>query len=683
MKFIIGALLLCASLFSFASEGDTTVIRVHDAVDLTWFGNYDQMGFFPDGNTSYNKIILKYTMGCASSGCSDWDYTTQIQLLRPTGQLDSNIVGYDTVSTNPLVVDTMWNVFEVKEEMEMGRAITPYGTYMADGSNGFNNSWERVFYYDITDFTTLLKDSIVVRAHYSGWSSGFSATLDFLFIEGTPSRPVLDITNIYSGSWSYQNQTNFESTALPEKNVSLQAGNQYKLRVTPSGHGFDNNTGCAEFCERFYSIKLNGTTAFQQNMWRDDCGLNAVYPQGGTWVYNRANWCPGDYVWTFEHELTNYVSALPSVSIDMDIQPIVWSGNQAPSYIIDALLVEYGGFNYQNDLGLEQIMAPNNKYEYNRNNPICGNPIVKVKNYGELTVTQFDIEYWVEGGQKCWMQWTGSLASGESEIVELPAFDWSGFTEQKFYARVEWPNDVEDELSINDQMTTHFDIPERLDSIFVVRFWANNFPGENSYVIKNDQGVVVHTNSTFSANTLHWDTISLPDGCYYIEFRDFDQQLGGGDGLTWWANNDGSGSFQLRRLKNSTQNSSIIQTFNPDFGNNIFKAFTVGYTLGNGPAKQPCVEPDHTPTGIKDLEEGFNPIKVYPNPATDEIYVDWMLEEESEVSLWDLSGRKLQSEHVRGATTLKFQLHKYPQQVYIVKTTNGNKVFTQRFVLNR
>jgi len=31
-------------------------------------------------------------MGCASGGCSDWDYTVSVCLMEPTGNLDSTAV---------------------------------------------------------------------------------------------------------------------------------------------------------------------------------------------------------------------------------------------------------------------------------------------------------------------------------------------------------------------------------------------------------------------------------------------------------------------------------------------------------------------------------------------------------------------------------------------------------------
>ena len=58
---------------------------------MTWYANYDEWGVFPDGSKSYEKVILHYTMGCASGGCSPWDYTTQIFILHNTGLIDSTL----------------------------------------------------------------------------------------------------------------------------------------------------------------------------------------------------------------------------------------------------------------------------------------------------------------------------------------------------------------------------------------------------------------------------------------------------------------------------------------------------------------------------------------------------------------------------------------------------------------
>ena len=105
MKNLLFAITLIATFNSIA--GDTTNIRVHDETDMTWYGNYDEWGVFPDGSDTYRKIYLHYTMGCASSGCSDWDYTTKIEVLHRTGDIDSNFQQSPMFSVNGAIVDSV------------------------------------------------------------------------------------------------------------------------------------------------------------------------------------------------------------------------------------------------------------------------------------------------------------------------------------------------------------------------------------------------------------------------------------------------------------------------------------------------------------------------------------------------------------------------------------------------
>ena len=39
---------------------------------------------------------------------------------------------------------------------QVGRMITPYGGYMAQGQYGFSNAWTHEYSWDITDFAPLL-----------------------------------------------------------------------------------------------------------------------------------------------------------------------------------------------------------------------------------------------------------------------------------------------------------------------------------------------------------------------------------------------------------------------------------------------------------------------------------------------------------------------------------------------
>ena len=43
-------------LFSIYSFADTTFVTVHNNVDMTWHGSYNEWGEFPDGQENYRKI---------------------------------------------------------------------------------------------------------------------------------------------------------------------------------------------------------------------------------------------------------------------------------------------------------------------------------------------------------------------------------------------------------------------------------------------------------------------------------------------------------------------------------------------------------------------------------------------------------------------------------------------------
>ena len=83
-------LCLCVS-FAFADSGDTTTVQVHDNVDMTWYGHYKKWGEFPTEG-SFRKVLMHFDMGCASTGCSGWDYDVHILLRNRTNKLDSNLV---------------------------------------------------------------------------------------------------------------------------------------------------------------------------------------------------------------------------------------------------------------------------------------------------------------------------------------------------------------------------------------------------------------------------------------------------------------------------------------------------------------------------------------------------------------------------------------------------------------
>ncbi|MEI6899614.1 MAG: LamG-like jellyroll fold domain-containing protein, partial [Bacteroidota bacterium] len=179
--------------------------------------------------------------------------------------------------------------FELLERFELARYITPYGNNLSLG-----NGW--TWLYDLTDYAPLLHDSVHLSA--GNWQELLD--MKFVMIEGIPSRDVLGVTNIYTGNHGYANESQHN---LPP--VKAFIGNNVKdarLKMRITGHGFGGTDNCSEFCPRTNTLKINGTQAYTHDVWRL-CGINPLYPQGGTWLYDRANWCPGAEVSTKDFEL--------------------------------------------------------------------------------------------------------------------------------------------------------------------------------------------------------------------------------------------------------------------------------------------------------------------------------------------------------------------------------------------
>ena len=568
-------LLLALTLSSFmnaqAAPGDTTWVQAHEGKWLDYFNNFDTTVNFPNGTTKYRKIIMVFTLGkyvCPGTPkyCSDWDYTVQTYAMNKLG---------DTV--------------------ELGRLITPYAN-----SARMPASWTQPYYFDVTDFSTVLRDSNKIRIHYSGYSGGFTANIKFAMIEGTPERNVLGVTKLWAGSWAFGNSSSPIDDKVAAKTLTAPVGtNEAVYRLNITGHGSDPN-GCSEFCEKYYQVLKNGTLVKQKSIWRANCGFNNFYPQNGTWIYNRGNWCPGDLVHTNFHPIPS-VSSGSSFDLSMAFEPYTSSG--AGSYTIFGNVVFYGPMNKTVDASLEDIVAPTLNENYFRENARIGFTTVKIRNSGSAAISNIDFEYGVTGEILTKATWTGTLASLSDTVIDLPFAEsllkatGSNLSYQVSILKVNGAADVD---ATNNKLTSTFTPVVGLASNAFINFYPNksvNGSGmsETTWrIIDEKTGLVVKERINNSPETLYKDTLNLPTGVYKLVVTDE-----GCDGLNWWANpSAGSGYIQVKPTPFTTYN--LKGYFGGDFGCGFTQYFKVG-----------------SPTGIKNVASAndFNVI-VYPNPAS-------------------------------------------------------------------
>ncbi len=469
--------------------------------------------------------------------------------------------------------------------------------------------------------------------------------MKFVMIKGTPPRTVKKVENIWNGEFAL-NQFN---TLLEEKRVSKPEGsNMQKLRITTTGHQFDNPTNCAEFCPMLHHVKVNGNTVDQWQILQE-CADNPLYPQGGTWVFDRAGWCPGMPATTREMELTPFYGENDTIDLDYGCVQ-----DEYGSYVVETQLINYDSLNFKLDAAIEMVFSPNDWELHKRFNPVCGRPQVLLRNTGSAILHDLDFSYGPVGGNSNQWHWSGSLAFDQTDTVFLPAFNWGTWQgENIFKVEIMNPNGEQDQYVLNNVYYTHFALAPVYNKKPVLYFKANNAPNENNYQVLNHAGEVLITRSGFVASGVYNDTLDLPSGCYELVFNDTDN-----DGISfWYFPEDGNGVLKLK-----LEDGTIVERFNADFGKQIRFQFVIDYE-----SNLPTVP--------------FGTIKLYPNPAMDVLNIEApAFGNELGLVLYSADGQLLQTEkktcdESSGHFTLS--LSGLGEGVYFIEICNKNG-FKQR-----
>lgn len=390
----------------------------------------------------------------------------------------------------------------------------------------------------------------------------------------------------------------------------------FKLRSQISGHGQEG-----EFIPRNHTLTIDGSTSFTRQVWKA-CADNPIYPQGGTWIYDRAGWCPGAAVDVFESDITPYVTAGQQLPVDYSMTYIANPGST--NYRVNHQLVSYGPPSFSVDAAIDAIKSPSKRTEYMRFNPVCDDPVVILKNTGAQPLSSVIFTYGREGGAVSTYQWNGTLAFLEKEEVVLPAPDWMTSSVDRFHVSISSPNGIQDPYPANDTASTSFNSTDTYYGRFVVEYKPNNYPAENTYTISDASGNVLHTRTANVAGFILRDTLNLPTGCYKLYMSD-----SGDDGLSFWANsNQGSGYLRFR----AAAGSAILKSFQPDFGNNINYQFTMNYVLP-----------------VEEIAERIDEVTVFPNPSNGsfQLRVKAGRRTELDVRVTDISGRSIWSDRFK------------------------------------
>ena len=590
---------------------------------------------------NHNPQILNI----ATTYLSRWQFTYNSL----GAKIDSTFAAEDEILTN----DTLFYYsapFDVVNRYELGRFITPYGIQLDLG-----DGWTWI--YDVTDFANLLRDSVELEA--GNWQELLD--LKFVFIEGTPARDVKRIANVWQGNWGLGGFNN----VVNEKTFTLQPNeSELKLRTTLTGHGFGNDANnCGEFCYNTHSINVNGSPTFSWEIMHD-CDKNPLFPQGGTWIYARAGWCPGMEGKTEEFELTPFVQN-NQVSAEYNITTDPY-GN----YVTESQMIYYGEKNHAHDPEIEQVLAPSNWENHSRWNPICDNPKFVLRNKGSQPLTEIKISYGVVGGTTEIYTWTGNLAFMESEVVELTYSDpmlWSSTsTTGRFIIDLGESANGVDENPSNNHAESAFTrppvysyLPNTDNNKLIIIFRTNASFWESAYTLYDINDNPVFTRSFTQANTTHRDTLQLNAGCYRFKITDT-----GGDGLSFFANNDGNGYCNLDRAAGA-----YFKQFENDFGAEIEQYFYWNTNL----------------VGVEEEQANATQILLMPNPAKQQVkLIANGFDERLTYSLYNIQGQVCKQERINRsdkASSIDIDLNGISAGVYFVKVQDNNTSSTVKLIV--
>ncbi|MBP1630496.1 MAG: hypothetical protein H6Q15_1389 [Bacteroidetes bacterium] len=613
--------------------------------------------------------------------------TDSIEIFKPQVQIPISIVRYDNIINPSVPSDTVYKwgpyykynltsagvfidsvfinkdttlylsyynyygtPFEKINKWELGRFITPYGNGLDLGQDGW--TWT----YDVSDFVQKLKDTIDLEA------GNFQELLDlqFWFIEGTPSRDVIRIENLWQGNI---NLVQFEDKVKQKNIVRRQGENMFKLRTCLTGHGMTaTNNAWAEFSENMHSVHVNGQKRWEWEIIQE-CADNPLYPQGGTWIFDRAGWCPGMPGKINEFELTPFFVG-DSIAIQYKI-----AGKEGGNYVTESHLVTYGNPNFAIDASVETIIVPSDDKQYLRENPSVGKPKIIIKNNGSSTLTSAKITYKINGGTQYIYNWSGSLEFLESEIVYLPIPDWSELIGDNGYFNViiSEPNSLVDENPYNNENTSHFKLPS-LQATNKIRlsYRTNHAPTETKWKLSKANGDIIFQSPTsLNANTAYSEVIPLSNGGYKLFISDAND-----DGLEFWYNINNGGTAGSTRISfydtiNSYWGGDII--LESDFGKSIEYNFVVNGFVG-----------------LNEANAGFRGVLLYPNPTSNKatLILDGV-DGRTDILIRDYLGRIIDTYNENASNNriqTQIDISSYPKGIYIIQIKNDDKVSIQKLI---
>lgn len=634
---ILNLLLLTAFVFaeqknSYASDTLHVVSHNRETVvtdPAKGIKHFPRWANFPLKPEEVRKIMLKVTFASPDSmRCADWDYSDRISIRRKGGKKGKDL------------------------NYELARMLTPYG-------GAFTKDWKFQWEVDVTDFAVLLRDSVEIEYTHSGYEPnkdrGWAVTLDFEIIKGKPSRIPLSISKIYDGSYAYGDAKNpIEKSLVGIPFTVVKGASTAHLRIVQTGHGMDEPGNCGEFCNKFREIVYDNKVVDKRFLWKE-CADNALYPQAGTWLIDRANWCPGYLV---QPDLFDFaVKAGSKHSLQFRMQNYE-AMKPSAAEVISAYVIQYAPASHKHDLCIDDIIAPSTKFIHSRINTELLQPRVAISNKGKEALKNIELFYTfgtISGSFKSNIV----LAPEARDTIDLPVSIPADARTFKVWAKN--AGGFTDGFMDDNQFSTHFAaMPVNNKNLRLV-LATNKEPEQTSYTLCDERGNVVYERKagSLAAEKVYREEFKLKKGTYRLLLEDTEH-----DGLEFWFNaKGGAGYAQLE-----DEDGKLIKVFQSDFGKSISYIFHVD-------------EQKHTP------DASLATYRLSPTRTNDSTHFHFQTNKVGDIKVELVSdpGDKVIESYVYPKTakgSISYDLSKYPKGRFYFKVyLDGNLEFKKRIRL--
>ncbi len=474
---------------------------------------------------------------------------------------------------------------------------------------------------------------------------------------------------------------------------------------------------------------LGSTVQTLDSLTTQPCGMDyyngrlvvSDYTNGNIYLYNTAG--------TFSI-LDTIVTGHPGMmGVKIGNDGHIWCVNKTENkiYRLDVALPAL-------DAAIVKITSPNvvpflSKY-YSVIFDVCSGtitPSVDVKNTGSTAITSMEIHYSIDGGTHTVYSWNGSLASGSTTSVALPngAITYGA---HRLDVMIMMVNGMADDVEMNNNMMGSFRAFTPVQNLpFTENFNVTSFPPPNwSYVHFNTNDFMSHSaaggfgNSTgsmmmnnysgttditgqkdylmspllnftsISSNTyLHFDVAYAQ---YNTSSVDELKILASSDcGNSWTQVYDKSGAalstappataaFSPTSSQWRTDNSINLNSFSgqsevmfmftsiSNFGNNFF-IDNIGIGAYN--------------LGINETDNSVS-FSVFPNPATEEVTVEFSTLATSKIIVTDILGKNIFSQEIPfGQKSVQLNTSLWDNGFYFVTVKSGIDTGTQKLVVEK